>query len=335
MQRCTLYEHSKLGAWTDAAYTSGLGNVLEGSWSHFHEELAFFKSFPDSERFHPLSRPLNPKILSKFHNLGTSCNTLIWLGPAGSILGALKAIVNVIGMTKMTPPIKETDDDWGWMPCCGRNGRMRDVSGVCNLCKTYAKHEQLKKQSSGCNYIFFCWICGFIWASQWLGNYNDIQMLLAFNRSASIWGPVATAYANPEEQAWEGSGDAGDASMGWFTQAFVEVVVIDISVWRFAPPSQRGELHRPGWKDQVGRSWITFRGNNYSVQNHLLSTIIHNHNNHNVIEGLQPEYHTIAHTHTHMWIPGCNEFAWLQFLKNHNWQRHNVKADQTCQDHNH
>ena len=25
----------------------------------------------------------------------------------GSILGALKAIVNVIGMTKMTPPIKE------------------------------------------------------------------------------------------------------------------------------------------------------------------------------------------------------------------------------------
>ena len=147
MQRCTLYEHSKLGAWADAAYTSGLGNVLEGSWSHFHEELAFFKSFPDSERFHPLSRPLNPKILSKFHNLGTSCNTLIWLGPAGSILGALKAIVNVIGMTKMTPPIKETDDDWDWMPCCGRNGRMRDVSRVCNLCKKYAKHEQLKKQA--------------------------------------------------------------------------------------------------------------------------------------------------------------------------------------------
>ena len=40
-------------------------------------------------------------------------------------------------------------------------------------------------------------------------------------------------------------------------------------------------------------------------------------------------------THTHMWIPGCNEFAWLQFLKNHNWQSHNVKADQTWQDHNH
>lgn len=311
------------------------GECARRELKSFPRRTCFFQIISRFWTLPSLITPLNPKILSKFHNLGTSCNTLIWLGPAGSILGALKAIVNVIGMTKMTPPIKETDDDWGWMPCCGRNGRMRDVSGVCNLCKTYAKHEQLKKQSSGCNYIFFCWICGFIWASQWLGNYNDIQMLLAFNRSASIWGPVATAYANPEEQAWEGSGDAGDASMGWFTQAFVEVVVIDISVWRFAPPSQRGELHRPGWKDQVGRSWITFRGNNYSVQNHLLSTIIHNHNNHNVIEGLQPEYHTIAHTHTHMWIPGCNEFAWLQFLKNHNWQRHNVKADQTCQDHNH
>ena len=62
-------------------------------------------------------------------------------------MGALKAIVNVIGMTKMTPPIKETDDDRGWMPCCGRNGRMRDVSRVCNLRKKYAKHEQLKKQA--------------------------------------------------------------------------------------------------------------------------------------------------------------------------------------------
>lgn len=29
----------------------------------------------------------------------------------GSILGALKAIVNVIGMTKMTPPIKVSKDD--------------------------------------------------------------------------------------------------------------------------------------------------------------------------------------------------------------------------------
>lgn len=299
------------------------------------KNLLFSNHFQILNASIPCHAPTNPKILSKFHNLGTSCNTLIWLGPAGSILGALKAIVNVIGMTKMTPPIKETDDDWGWMPCCGRNGRMRDVSRVCNLCKKYATHEQLKKQAVVATPFSFAKICGFICTSQWLGNYNDIQMLLAFNRSASIWGPVATAYANPEEQAWEGSGDAGDASMGWFTQACVEVVVIDVSVWRFAPSSQRGELHRPGWKDQVGRSWITFRGNNYSVQNHLLSTIIHNHNNQNVIEGLQPEYHTIAHTHTHMWIPGCNEFAWLQFLKNHNWQSHNVKADQTCQDHNH
>lgn len=59
-ERCRIaliYEHSKLGTWTDAAYASGLGNVLEGSWSHFHEELAFFKPFPDSERFHPLSHP--------------------------------------------------------------------------------------------------------------------------------------------------------------------------------------------------------------------------------------------------------------------------------------
>ena len=85
------------------------------------EELAFFKSFPDSEGRNtnasiPYHAFKNPKIFPKFHNLGTSCKTLIWLGPAGSILGALKAIVNVIGMTKMTPPIKETGDDWDWMP---------------------------------------------------------------------------------------------------------------------------------------------------------------------------------------------------------------------------
>ncbi len=182
--------------------------------------------------------------------------------------------------------------------CCGRNGRMQDVSNViyAKICNTIATHEKLKKQAVVANTFFFCWICEFICTSQWLGTYNGIQMLLAFNRSASIWGPVATAYANPEEQAWEGSGDVGDASMGWFTEAFVAVVVIDISVWRFAPPSQRGELHRPGWKDLVGRSWITFRGNSYFDQNHLLSTIIHNHNNHNVIEGPHPEYHSTTHT---------------------------------------
>lgn len=30
-ERCTLSEYSKLGAWTDAGHTSGLGNVLKGS----------------------------------------------------------------------------------------------------------------------------------------------------------------------------------------------------------------------------------------------------------------------------------------------------------------
>ena len=61
----------------------------------------------------------------------------------GSILGALKAIVNVIGMTKMTPPIKDL------LPRLtpilkNRYNRVSSTKGLAHSC-TFFRHEKVQE----------------------------------------------------------------------------------------------------------------------------------------------------------------------------------------------